>query len=1570
MATTYISKIKQIGGNEEYVIKDAEAREQIATKAPLASPALTGTPTAPTAAAGTNTTQIATTAFVTSALTGVSSPMRFIGSLGTGGTATSLPAASATNQGYTYKVITANTYQGVAAKVGDMLVSDGSSWILIPSGDEPSGTVTSVGVSNATNGGLSISGSPVTTSGTISIGHSNVLSSAQTTQAVYPIKIDKNGHISAYGNAVSIPSKTSDLTNDSGFVNTTGAAAAAPVQSVNGQTGAVTIAESDEKLKTTALGDSSAYVLLGPADTTAGNKYYTTGMSFASRSDEYTARLTIGKSGTDTNRRSGQLALYNQDKYCILRNNSTTNSGYYVNLPASGGTLALTSEVQTWNGVSLVKQRVTNTGDSTYVPLATSLTPINMSFTPVKKTPTANAIAKYDNSSYLYSTTPSDNDNSTKVATTAFVATAIENLPEPMVFKGSLGIGGIITTLPAASSSNTGFTYKVITDGTYASQAAKVGDTFISDGTAWVLIPSGDEPSGTVTSVGTGVGLTGGSITSSGTIKAKLRSETALTNDSAAATETSGRVYPVAVDKSGYLAVNVPWTNINSSYLTSHQTVTNKGATLSWGATSTIATIGSTDIKVTMPANPNTNTDTLVKQTAKTDDVEYKILTTTSASPSNGSAAEAAYSTDFKINPNTKILTAPHFLASHTSGGQNEYRVTYGDTVDMALMIGTGNINHGLYDSKASKWMIYADDSGNVTVNGNATTATKATQDESGNNIKASYASSFSISGHTITLKNKNGDSLGTITVPDNNDNNKVTQAYSTTNANYPLLLTATAGVSSTSSRGDTTSILNNTIYGNPNKGMLYSKGLTVSSGTDLTLYSNTIRLRNLNNDNNQAGTNPWITSLNLGDNKYVTLTEYKDDHVALRGSSILLTTETAYEVYNPTSSYTVGKVVWYNKAYYRCTTAIPEGGEAWDSTHWASMPTANVMVNSHLVPWYTNDKTLGTSSYRWKAAYIGTANTYGSSSQPIYWNAGVPTAIDYTIAKSVPADAKFTDTTYGIATNTTNGLVKPWYTHTAASTGPTTGNNATAVTVNAISTTAGKYYAVEADKNGRLFVNVPWTNVNDSYVTSSGVTSITLSSGTGISVSDSGTAITSTGSRTISLASINGLTTGTYGPTGSNTILTPSHEGTFIVPTFSVDTYGRITSASNYTVKLPSDADTKVKQTVSSTNANYKLLFTTTASPTSGTAYETYYDSAITVNPSTDTITATTFVGKMSKGITIGNKTYNGSSDIIINSSDLGLTSPMTFKGVSITNLSDGATTSPITLKSGSSLTPSEGDVVLDSTDNEEYIWSGNKWNAMGIASSYAMAQHTHGNIANDGSLGSDVTIANGDKIVVTDASDSNKISRASISFDGSTTTKALSQKGTWESFLPISGGTLTGNVTLDKMTGSSANYGDELPATGTEGQIFFKVGGVESKVDSFYPVGSIYMSVSSANPGTLFGGTWERIEDTFLLAAGSSFAAGATGGAATHHHSTANHTLTVSEMPSHTHGVQGWRYGHNQKYDNTCMAYERLTSDAASTYTPILNAGGGGAHNHGNTGDTSNMPPYLAVYMWKRIA
>ena len=72
----------------------------------------------------------------------------------------------------------------------------------------------------------------------------------------------------------------------------------------------------------------------------------------------------------------------------------------------------------------------------------------------------------------------------------------IDNLPLPMVFKGTLGTGGTIESLPTASSENEGYVYIVITDGTYAGQSAKAGDTFVSDGSSWVLIPSADDAGG------------------------------------------------------------------------------------------------------------------------------------------------------------------------------------------------------------------------------------------------------------------------------------------------------------------------------------------------------------------------------------------------------------------------------------------------------------------------------------------------------------------------------------------------------------------------------------------------------------------------------------------------------------------------------------------------------------------------------------------------------------------------------------------------------------------------------------------------------------------------------------------------------------------------------------------------------------------------------------------------------------------------------------------------------------------------------------------------------------------
>lgn len=121
----------------------------------------------------------------------------------------------------------------------------------------------------------------------------------------------------------------------------------------------------------------------------------------------------------------------------------------------------------------------------------------------------------------------------------------------------------------------------------------------------------------------------------------------------------------------------------------------------------------------------------------------------------------------------------------------------------------------------------------------------------------------------------------------------------------------------------------------------------------------------------------------------------------------------------------------------------------------------------------------------------------------------------------------------------------------------------------------------------------------------------------------------------------------------------------------------------------------------------------------------------------------------------------------------------------------------------------------------------------------------------------------------------------------------------------------------------------------------------------DLIYPVGSIYLSVSPVSPADLFGGTWEQIQDTFLLAAGANYEAGTTGGEA-------EHTLTVEELPSHRHMMNGLEVSRTEGgYVAARSATFSQQTDDGTTYTDY--EGGGAAHN--------NMPPYLAVYMWKRV-
>jgi microcystin-dependent protein len=147
-------------------------------------------------------------------------------------------------------------------------------------------------------------------------------------------------------------------------------------------------------------------------------------------------------------------------------------------------------------------------------------------------------------------------------------------------------------------------------------------------------------------------------------------------------------------------------------------------------------------------------------------------------------------------------------------------------------------------------------------------------------------------------------------------------------------------------------------------------------------------------------------------------------------------------------------------------------------------------------------------------------------------------------------------------------------------------------------------------------------------------------------------------------------------------------------------------------------------------------------------------------------------------------------------------------------------------------------------------------------------------------------------------------------------------------------------------------------------------------------YPVGSIYMSISATNPGSLFGGSWERYAVGRVIVgvsegegefAGPGYAGGEK-----------YHTLTVNEMPSHSHGGgTGWQsadHAHSIGYrvmtDGDRYVVDRQVTSAGffATTTGVFTGGVTANHYHGIPADGvswghNNMQPYIAVYIWRRI-
>lgn len=162
----------------------------------------------------------------------------------------------------------------------------------------------------------------------------------------------------------------------------------------------------------------------------------------------------------------------------------------------------------------------------------------------------------------------------------------------------------------------------------------------------------------------------------------------------------------------------------------------------------------------------------------------------------------------------------------------------------------------------------------------------------------------------------------------------------------------------------------------------------------------------------------------------------------------------------------------------------------------------------------------------------------------------------------------------------------------------------------------------------------------------------------------------------------------------------------------------------------------------------------------------------------------------------------------------------------------------------------------------------------------------------------------------------------------------------------LALSGGTMEGPINMNGQPIIGLSEPTENSQAVNKGYVDLKA----------YPVGAIYHSTNATSPASIFGGTWEQLKDRFLLGAGNTYDVGATGGEATHQ-------LTVTEMPNHSHRTTSTGGSGNVYFSEGSKSVWIQSSTFTPTYTDNTgNAGSSQPHN--------NMPPYLAVYMWKRVA
>ena len=596
-----------------------------------------------------------------------------------------------------------------------------------------------------------------------------------------------------------------------------------------------------------------------------------------------------------------------------------------------------------------------------------------------------------------------------------------------------------------------------------------------------------------------------------------------------------------------------------------------------------------------------------------------------------------------------------------------------------------------------------------------------------------------------------------------------------------------------------------------------------------------------------------------------------------------------------------------------------------------------------------------------------------GSATNPIYFSNGKPAACSYTLSKSVPSDAKFTDTTYSNATTSTDGLMsssdKTKLDGIAAGATKTTVDSALSSTSTNPVQNKIIYGAISSkadlDTSGKVLSSQLPSYVDD-VLEYSAKSNFPSTGESGKIYVDTATNLTYRWSGSTYVEISQSLALGETSSTayrGDRGKIAYDHSQTTHAPTNAEVNQNAFSNVKVGSTTISADSKTDTLELVAGTNVtltpdatNDKVTITT--NDTKNTAGSTDTSSKIfligatsqAANPQTYSHD-TAYIG--TDGCLYSNSTkvsVNGHTHTVANISDLTATATELNYCDGVTSNIQTQLNNTVKLSGDQTINGNKtftGMIYFDDTDAsiKPYLYTDYsdalKINVGGKLSWIDSDGHFHSSV------------------------DGRFIGEKTLSTYGVTGVKGSAESSYRKGEVNIT----PANLGIPNARNITISTADPTSSDGGNGDVWIKYGNAQS--DCPFPVGGVYISIVSTNPSSIWAGTtWEQFAaGRTLVGLDTSDADFDTVGMMD---GEKEHTLTIDQIPAHGHGMAhthsytgpntgSWKTGTNGKSHTWCTSAGGKTSGGASK-TTTDNAGGGSAHN--------NLQPYIVVYMWKRVS